>query len=455
MGISMSVLDRSIPLTSISAACKISWASARSTTRVEDSAYCLLGLLGVNMPLLYGEGEKAFLRLQEAVLSSSDDISLLAWGYGLYPYESGHMSSAEVLAPSPAAFLGHLVDEIHYVRRTPRVHTTVTGHGLHIELPMVLVDPRNRIWLGIIGEHDTYAKRESNGKAGIAIVLSQRLEQDTNIFERAGGCPPIRIGDTYQRSRFGVKPKLKMVYLQDAPRAPSIPLQSSHPALTERIFWPKQLPHFQQTCATLVAYLQLKAAGYVLFSVFPSLDRWQLPHYHDTTPLLVSFPQVKAAGYVLSSVFPPLHRGQELSSAGPGTEQDDNELDVLRCRGSQNHTFYAIFTTGSLTNGAGFTFGVRVQTDWSKEGPLADVKFCKLGQKERMGTALGLWGNDVGWGKAFRTPVQWRSHVNMWSASHTPGHLQATQYDCRSEAFAHIQCWLVWDAGHITEDAST
>ncbi|KAK1997039.1 HET-domain-containing protein [Colletotrichum falcatum] len=38
----------------------MSWASARITTRLEDQAYCLLGLFGVNMPLLYGEGHKAF-----------------------------------------------------------------------------------------------------------------------------------------------------------------------------------------------------------------------------------------------------------------------------------------------------------------------------------------------------------------------------------------------------------
>ncbi|KAF1829424.1 HET-domain-containing protein [Decorospora gaudefroyi] len=51
------------------------------TTRIEDMAYCLLGILGVNMPLLYGEGDRAFVRLQEVILSSSDDISVLAWGY--------------------------------------------------------------------------------------------------------------------------------------------------------------------------------------------------------------------------------------------------------------------------------------------------------------------------------------------------------------------------------------
>jgi hypothetical protein len=47
-----------------SVAMRMSWAADRETTRIEDLAYCLLGIFGVNMPLLYGEGKKAFLRLQ-------------------------------------------------------------------------------------------------------------------------------------------------------------------------------------------------------------------------------------------------------------------------------------------------------------------------------------------------------------------------------------------------------
>lgn len=47
-----------------SIAVRFSWASRRETTRLEDEAYCLMGLLDVNMPLLYGEGRKAFTRLQ-------------------------------------------------------------------------------------------------------------------------------------------------------------------------------------------------------------------------------------------------------------------------------------------------------------------------------------------------------------------------------------------------------
>jgi hypothetical protein len=35
---------------------RMSWASRRCTTRIEDRAYCLMGIFDVNMPLLYGEG---------------------------------------------------------------------------------------------------------------------------------------------------------------------------------------------------------------------------------------------------------------------------------------------------------------------------------------------------------------------------------------------------------------
>jgi hypothetical protein len=46
-------------LDSASIAQRMSWASRRQTTRVEDIAYCLLGIFGINMPLLYGEGPVA------------------------------------------------------------------------------------------------------------------------------------------------------------------------------------------------------------------------------------------------------------------------------------------------------------------------------------------------------------------------------------------------------------
>ncbi|KAK0631454.1 heterokaryon incompatibility protein-domain-containing protein [Immersiella caudata] len=58
---------------------KMSWAAHRETTRVEDIAYCLMGIFDVNMPLLYGEGIKAFRRLQEEIVRRCNDQTILAW----------------------------------------------------------------------------------------------------------------------------------------------------------------------------------------------------------------------------------------------------------------------------------------------------------------------------------------------------------------------------------------
>jgi hypothetical protein len=68
-----------------SVAKRMSWSAPRRTSRTEDLAYCLLGIFGVNMPLLYGEGEKAFIRLQEEILKSTSDYSLFAWGRVIPP----------------------------------------------------------------------------------------------------------------------------------------------------------------------------------------------------------------------------------------------------------------------------------------------------------------------------------------------------------------------------------
>ena len=63
----------------VSVAKRMYWASKRTTTRQEDEAYCLMGLFNINMPLLYGEGDKAFFRLQQEIVKDSDDQSILAW----------------------------------------------------------------------------------------------------------------------------------------------------------------------------------------------------------------------------------------------------------------------------------------------------------------------------------------------------------------------------------------
>jgi hypothetical protein len=38
-----------------------------------------MGIFCVNMPMLYGEGERTFIRLQEEIVKKSDDHSIFAW----------------------------------------------------------------------------------------------------------------------------------------------------------------------------------------------------------------------------------------------------------------------------------------------------------------------------------------------------------------------------------------
>ncbi|KAK0751385.1 heterokaryon incompatibility protein-domain-containing protein, partial [Schizothecium vesticola] len=78
-GIPRSFILGATPVSEASVAQRFSWAANRETTRVEDMAYCLLGLFNVNMPMIYGEREKAFVRLQREIMNVHRDQSILAW----------------------------------------------------------------------------------------------------------------------------------------------------------------------------------------------------------------------------------------------------------------------------------------------------------------------------------------------------------------------------------------
>lgn len=68
-GIESKALEGS-PLSHFSVEARKSWAANRDTKREEDAAYCLLGIFGVFMPAIYGEGNNAFKRLQKEIEES-------------------------------------------------------------------------------------------------------------------------------------------------------------------------------------------------------------------------------------------------------------------------------------------------------------------------------------------------------------------------------------------------
>jgi hypothetical protein len=68
--ISIQALRRS-PLSHFPTNERMRWAANRNTTRKEDKAYCLLGIFGIYIPLIYGEGDNAITRLQKEISQTS------------------------------------------------------------------------------------------------------------------------------------------------------------------------------------------------------------------------------------------------------------------------------------------------------------------------------------------------------------------------------------------------
>ncbi|SPQ20684.1 838d895d-2660-4641-ab4c-d43b35fdbd37 [Thermothielavioides terrestris] len=114
-GIDIRVLEGADPST-CHVAERMSWAANRQTTRVEDAAYCLLGIFKVHMPLIYGEGQRAFYRLQEEIMKTTEDYTMLAWGLSKYLSNKHHWKGVHrnnlvdprrPLAESPSDFELH------------------------------------------------------------------------------------------------------------------------------------------------------------------------------------------------------------------------------------------------------------------------------------------------------------------------------------------------------------
>lgn len=106
---------------------RMSWASQRKATRPEDIAYSLLGIFDINMPPLYGEGTKAFTRLQEEIIRHSTDATFLLWGHG--------RKTISLLASSPADFAENSgQNTLAISTNTP---FNLTNIGLEIEASVV------------------------------------------------------------------------------------------------------------------------------------------------------------------------------------------------------------------------------------------------------------------------------------------------------------------------------
>lgn len=212
-GVDLEVLTLFRPLHKVSLARRMSWAARRCTTRPEDRAYSLMGIFGVNMVTLYGEGaEKAFYRLQEEILKQCiPDQSLFAWGaLDLYDVISiqtfrphpddtfvqepiGDTTNAgRLLAPSPdcfacaedmvpvsqarfAEFLGtHLPPH--------SVETHITGFGIRVTLPLIPIpDHPDIVFLAVLS-----CQHSSLSDSLLCLYLGRSISAGTSPLHSVG-----------------------------------------------------------------------------------------------------------------------------------------------------------------------------------------------------------------------------------------------------------------------------
>ncbi|KAJ4124538.1 hypothetical protein NW754_000236 [Fusarium falciforme] len=159
---------------------KMSWASSRQTTRPEDIAYCLLGIFDISMTMLYGEGEKAFIRLQEEILKEYDDHTIFAWDSSSVPESA---STIGTLAPHPSYFSKSSHFQPHPSSGDP---VTITNRGIRLGLPIIEQSKNPGQKLGLLSCF-------SGGGAGSAVGIALlRKSHDLEEYSRTRA-PPVEL----------------------------------------------------------------------------------------------------------------------------------------------------------------------------------------------------------------------------------------------------------------------
>ena len=186
-GIDEDILTGSKPLASASIAKRMYWASSRQTTRPEDRAYSLMGLFSVNMAMLYGEGgEKAFLRLQEEIMKTSDDHSLFAWVDRSYV----HHPPRGLLATDPSLF-SHSRDMLPYQYEEFRPPFLMTNRGLQIDLYLATSD--RKTYTAFL---DCCNSEQWSDRPIIAVFL-ERIPGASNQYGRVYACDLYGVTERY------------------------------------------------------------------------------------------------------------------------------------------------------------------------------------------------------------------------------------------------------------------
>lgn len=347
-GIPEPVLHDSNTRHDYSLAQRMSWASRRRTTRIEDNAYCLLGIFDINMPLLYGERGKAFFRLQSAILSRSDDLSLLAWQIRyMHPEteEPGFWRFApdDVHGPERSNILSTSIADFRYAGDIKKIPEHIFGQASQEDALI-----RRGLYIKISGqmlklEAPVFGPLHSDGahRGGLAKVLSPEARKLLcAVSSRYTGAPLLQRtplnnyvrSDRYIRWKDIIVILVGMIAPQEikSPSEPSSPVPSYPEECFVGILLDRSTSPIRRLQWPPLIRVDL-TQGYFEGPVLPALRSWPLTSVHvpitptdqkerNITPLLKMGP----ANYVMAE-WSSNHEGENKSSS---VESDDGNVPL-------------------------------------------------------------------------------------------------------------------------------
>lgn len=200
-GVQRSILSHTEKPESCSVAQRMSWAAGRITERVEDRAYSLLGLFNVTLEMVYGEREKAFIRLQEKIIQHTADQSVFAWSLDRRNHPNGYSG---LLAPSPDSF----ADCSDIVKVREQTAFSLSNIGLSIYLPTLPYSME--AYLAFLD-----CSQERNAESRFAILVSRlpSTDQWARIMNQKGNSLFLRTLSKLGQSRV-VK---RQLYIRQVP----------------------------------------------------------------------------------------------------------------------------------------------------------------------------------------------------------------------------------------------
>lgn len=409
---------------------RMSWAAKRKATRIEDIAYSLLGIFDVNMPLLYGEGEKAFERLQEEIIRYSNDASIFTW--------TGDSPSSRngMLARSPEGFIGG--GSCHALTLGQGYNSNNAGITIDLELQPLLLDQdyKKLYYAYLHGPKHRRCRKFILGKSATAQsfqrVLSLDITPRMNCLVSGLGREQIQLLIS-RDILHSVEPKVAYFIIPSCPRGVRLYVRSKAYQDIPEMYSPTNYWHFVKEGQGETLYCEVPTrktygmVGYVTwrrlrfgwqecsyvfafgqdFNFDPICLAFQSPVGHCENPLSIVDPHTMMQRYTTllpdsssdNMIFDPslkmyAAKGQELSNGA----QHMVKLNIWISFGS------FIGPSTSLVDGFDVNLHRKIFDINSKEHPLPDVyelpemlPKVTWGEASKLHRMIDPLGRDHGW----------------------------------------------------------